>query len=102
MGNASPLLPPQTLAVTERCCPSPYTFYVLRGLFRYSLGTTIIAGITSCFVLVRRARRTRVDHRGALNRICRALSCIGAYSISIIRRKDRSLRTRVSRGRAEA
>jgi hypothetical protein len=62
----------------------------------------LIAGITSCFVLVRRARQTRVDHVGALNRFCRALSLIDAYSISIIRGEDRPGRTRVSRGRAEA
>jgi len=56
----------------------------------YSFGTTIIAGITLFFVLVARAMRTRVDHLGALNRFCRLLSNIGAYSISIIRGKDRA------------
>ena len=102
MGTASLLLPTKALAVTDRRCPSPYTFYVLRGRFRYSAGTTIIAGIASCFVLVRRAGRTRVDHLGAVNRCCRALSNIGAHCISIIRGKDRAGGTRVGRGRAEA
>jgi len=64
--------------------------------------TAIIGGITAFFVLVRCTGRTRVDHVAALNCFLLTLSDIGAYSISIIRRKDRSGRTRVSNGRAEA
>lgn len=100
MGGAHELLRRPTTAVTERRSASPYTFD--RLLVRYSFGTTVVAGITSCFVFARRARRTRVDHLGALNRYFRALPDIGADSISVIRGKDRALRTRASRGRAEA
>ena len=87
-GRAFVHLQSPTVAFTSRRCPYPRTIYEL--LMRYSHGTTIIAFITLFFVLVRRVRRTGVDHLGALNRFSRALSNIGAYSISIIRGKDRA------------
>jgi hypothetical protein len=80
-----------SVAKRRRSAPDACFMLLLRSL----RGTTIIAGIASCFVLVRRAGRTRVDHLGAVNRCRRALSNIGAHCISIIRGKDRAGGTRV-------